>query len=223
METELQFDQVNRPATVRCGACESALSGSYFQANGHMLCESCAATTRGDIRDGNGFLRFMKATGLGVAGAACGGAVYTTVLAITHINAALVTILIGWLVGRGVHNGSGGRGGRGYQILAVAITYLAIGFSATLASVLTTDTAHGSVISGIVICIIGTFVGSVLMAMTGILGAVITFFGLLQAWKQNRATGMEVTGPHALATEPEPEPAVTEARPPLPQGAPALP
>ena len=61
------------------------------------------------------------------------------------------------------------------------------------------------------------------MAMTGILGAVITFFGLLQAWKQNRATGMEVTGPHALATEPEPEPAVTKARPPLPQGAPALP
>jgi len=166
-----------------------------------MLCEQCAAAARGDLRDGNSFLRFLKATGLGIAGAVCGGAVYTAVLAITHINAALVTILIGWLVGRGVHNGSGGRGGRGYQILAVTITYLAIGFSATLADVLTSDVAHGSIVSGVAICFIGTFIGSVLMAMTGILGAVITFFGLLQAWKQNRAAEMEVevTGPHALA------------------------
>jgi hypothetical protein len=188
-----------------------------------MLCEQCATSMRGNLRDGGAFTRVIKATGLGLAGAACGGAVYTAVLAITHINAALVTILIGWLVGKGVHNGSGGRGGRGYQILAVAITYLAIGLSATLSDVLTTDIAHGSIVSAIVICIIGTFVGSVAMAMTGVLGAIITFFGLLQAWKLNRPAQIEITGPHALTTGAEPEPVFAQVPPPLPQGVPALP
>ena len=215
MNNELQFDQVQRTAAAVCSACQCPLPGSYFQANGHILCEKCAANLRTAFQSADGgFPRLAKAVAFGVGGGLAGSVVYTAVLAIAHINAALVTILIGWLVGKGVCKGCGGRGGTGYQILAVALTWMAIGFSATLADVLTSDIAHGSIFAGVAICVIGTFVGAALMAMTGVLGAVITFFGLMRAWQMNRAVQVEVTGPHALATAAA-EPAVAEA-PPLP-------
>lgn len=187
--------------------------GSYFQANGHTLCERCAENLRNAFEGKTGgFARLMKATALGIGGGLAGGAVYTAVLAITGINAALVTILIGWLAGKGVSKGCGGRGGVGYQILAVVITYLAIGFSATLAEVLTSDVAQGSFFGAVFICIFGAFAGGVLMATTSILGGIITFFGLLQAWQSNKAVQVEVTGPHALAPV-APRPASTPSLP----------
>jgi hypothetical protein len=220
MDTELQFDQVQQPAAA-CSACQSALRGSYFQAGGHMLCESCAGNVRNAFQDkSGGFGRLLKATALGVGGGLAGGAVYTAVLAIAHINAALVTILIGFLVGKGVSKGSGGRGGVGYQILAVLITYLAIGLSAMLAEVLTTDAAHGSIFKQVAICIIGAFIGPVVVATSSILGAVITFFGLLRAWQSNKAVQVQITGPHTL--NPVAEPAAVNV-PPLPTSMPGLP
>lgn len=201
MDTELQFDQVQRTAGSSCTSCQGALLGSYFQANGHTLCATCADNLRNIFADKTGgFGRLVKATALGIGGGLAGGAVYTAVLAIAQINAALVTILIGWLAGKGVSKGCGGRGGVGYQILAVLITYLAIGFSATLAEVLTSDVAQGSFFSAAFICIFGAIAGGFLMATTSILGGIITFFGLLQAWQSNKAVQVEVTGPHALAT-----------------------
>ena len=199
MDNELQFDQVPRPAGTSCSACHGALLGSYYQANGHTLCAQCAENLRNLFTgQSGGFLRLVKATGLGIGGGVAGGAVYAAVLAIAHINAALVTILIGWLVGKGVSKGCGGRGGVGYQILAVIITYLAIGFFATLAEVVTGEEAR-SFLANAFICVFGAFAGAVLMASNSILSGIITFFGLLQAWQSNKAVQVEVTGPHALA------------------------
>lgn len=222
MDTELQFDRVEKPASHACSECRSALHDSYFQANGHMLCETCAEKIRnGFAQKRGGFVRFLKSTAYGIGGAFVGSAAYTAVLTITHINAALITILIGWLVGKGVTKGNGGRGGRGYQVLAVLITYMAIGFSATLSDVLTSDIAQGSVLSGIIICVLGTFIGGAIMATSDFLGAIITFFGLLQAWQSNRAAVVEVTGPHDL--EPASVESATAVPPPLPTEPPALP
>ncbi len=201
MENEIQFDQVQQTAASVCSACRGQLLGSYFQANGHVLCERCASSLRDTFHSQEGQLpRVAKATALGIGGGLAGGAVYATVLAVAHINAALITILIGWLVGKGVSKGCGGRGGLGYQILAVALTWLSIGFSATLADVVTEDIAHGSILGGAVLCLIGAFIGPVLMATSSILGGVITFFGLMRAWQMNRAVHLEVTGPHLLAS-----------------------
>lgn len=225
-DTELQFDQVERPATQACSACQSAFRGSYFQANGHLLCEACADKIRNSYQEkSGGFVRFLKASFLGIGGGLLGSAVYTAVLAITHINAALITILIGWLVGKGVRKGNGDRGGRGYQILAVLITYLAFGFSMSLSELLTTELAEGSIVQGIVICVIGTFIGGALMATSDLLGAIIAFFGLLQAWKSNAAATVEITGPHFLNSTPEtidggtPPPLPTTLTSPVAQGA----
>ena len=44
-----------------------------------------------------------------------------------NIEAGLIALLLGFLVGKGVFAGSGRRGGRRYQFLAVTLTYLGIG------------------------------------------------------------------------------------------------
>ena len=38
----------------------------------------------------------------------------------------LIAVLVGWMVGKAVLAGSGNRGGRAFQVMAVALTYCAI-------------------------------------------------------------------------------------------------
>jgi hypothetical protein len=144
-------------------------------------------------------LRVGKAALFGIGGGIAGGAVYTAVLAALNINAALITILIGWLVGKGVHKGSDGRGGRGYQILAVVITYMSIGSFAFLSEVFGEGAGKFSILEAIFFCAMGAIVGPVTMATSSLLSGLITFFGLMQAWRQNGQTQVSITGPHALA------------------------
>ena len=200
MENDLQFDRVQQPAASACSACQSALLGSYFQANGQILCDSCAENIRKLLGPADGgFARFLKAAAFGIGGGLAGGAVYFGVLKFAHINASIITILIGWLVGKAVRKGSDGRGGLGFQILAVAITYLTIGLTFMIVSFADGDGHDVSPVGTVIACIVGAFIAPVLAATESILGAIITFFGLMQAWQMNRRINLEITGPHALA------------------------
>src|SRR6185295_7386395 len=67
-----------------------------------------------------------KALLFGIPAALLGTAIYYAIMAFTGYEFALVAILIGWMVGKAVHKGSGGRGGRRYQIIAVILTYISI-------------------------------------------------------------------------------------------------
>jgi hypothetical protein len=62
--------------------------------------------------------------GLGVA--LLGGAVWWAVRTYLHFEIAIISIAIGWGVGTVVRRASGNRGGLGYQLLAVALTYFGI-------------------------------------------------------------------------------------------------
>lgn len=202
MDTEIQFDRVERPiGASACTSCRSALLGSYFQANGQVLCERCADAIRKlFVSSEGGFVRFLKAAVFGFGGGLAGAAVYTAVLALTHINAALITILIGFLVGKMVRQGSENRGGIGYQIMAVLITYGMIGASIVLSEMFTSDEAGLGILGKIFMVAFGAVAGPVLAATHSPLGGLITIFGLMQAWKQNRGVAVNITGPHALAS-----------------------
>ncbi len=203
-----------------CNACHVNLVGSYYQAGGQILCESCVQGLRAVLHGKEGQTgRVLKAIGMGIGGGILGGAVYAAVLALAHINAALITILIGWLVGKGVRRGAGGRGGRGYQALAVAITYLSIGFFASLADVLGPELRDNGFLASAAICIVGAFIGPVLMGTHSLFGAIITVFGLLQAWQLCGAIKIDISGPHKLApvpTAPAPAPASVPPTPSIP-------
>ena len=62
--------------------------------------------------------------GLGAAIAGC--ALYAVVAIVTGLELSLISIVIGYMVGKAIRHASGGLGGRPQQILAVLLTYFAI-------------------------------------------------------------------------------------------------
>lgn len=134
---ELQFDRVEttgspRQATapgVTCAVCGRSVGDEYFTANGKPICASCrqVVTTAAATPRSVGPLLLAALFGFGASVA--GAAIYYAVIAITNLEIGIVAILIGYMVGWAVRKGAGGRGGRRFQILAVALTYWAVGLA----------------------------------------------------------------------------------------------
>lgn len=77
-----------------------------------MVCEPCSEGIRAYLAGtGSSGGRFMRALLLGVGAAAIGAIVYGLWMHFTKSEFALVTIAIGWFVGKAVRKGSGGLGG----------------------------------------------------------------------------------------------------------------
>ena len=70
--------------------------------------------------------RGIKAVLFGTIAAALGAILYYAIMRITGLNIGLVAVVVGLMVGGAVKAGSGNRGGRFYQLLAVFLTYSAI-------------------------------------------------------------------------------------------------
>jgi len=130
----LQLDRVepgeggaaSTPMALPCSRCGTAISDAYFEVNGAATCRSCHARLVAERAGGVPILRFLGAFGLGSIAAVIGFLVYWAVLAWTGYEVALISILVGLLVGVGVKLGSRGRGGWLYQLMAVALTYVSI-------------------------------------------------------------------------------------------------
>jgi hypothetical protein len=110
---------------VQCGLCARPITVEYWQALGKILCADCrAAVERQAASTGKG-ATFAKALLVG-GGAALGcGIGYAVFVGVSKIQFALVTIGIGWAVGRSIQRVTRGFGGVKYQVLAVALTYFA--------------------------------------------------------------------------------------------------
>ena len=112
---------------VTCTSCKREISGQYYEVGGRVICGRCRAILLSQLNPSSGrSQRFAKALGLGIAGAAAGSAIYYIVREVTGFDIGLVAVVVGFLAGKGVRKGSGGRGGRRYQILAVVLTYFAM-------------------------------------------------------------------------------------------------
>jgi hypothetical protein len=112
---------------VTCSRCETPLS-EYWSIDGAVYCERCKDEVVAERTSPEGATaRVGKAFAYGVGGMLVGAGVWYGVAKITNLEIGLNAILLGWLVGKGVHLGSEKRGGLGYQVMAVLITYLGIG------------------------------------------------------------------------------------------------
>jgi hypothetical protein len=69
---------------------------------------------------------FLRGLLFGVGGAILGMILYAAVGIITGLAIGFVSIAVGYIVGRAIVMGSGGRRGRRYQIVAVVLTYLSV-------------------------------------------------------------------------------------------------
>jgi hypothetical protein len=107
-----------------CGICKRPIEGQYWKCQGHLVCGSCRpvlATKLATMASG-GSLGKALVQGGGMA-VLCGIG-YAIFSAVTKMELALITIGIGFLVAKAVRKASGGIGGRRFQVLAVALTYL---------------------------------------------------------------------------------------------------
>ena len=113
------------PATETCTMCGRLLSESYYRVQEKKICSACAERVQETFpRDNHG--AFSRALLLGVGAAVVGLAVYAGFTIVTHIYLGYLALGVGWLVAKSMMKGSGGVGGRRYQVAAVLLTYAAI-------------------------------------------------------------------------------------------------
>jgi hypothetical protein len=128
---DLQFDKAEpgegqSVSPTSCAACQQPLAGVYYQVNGRPACERCKAQLEYDQMSGSAAGNVLRAGAFGLLAALAGGAVWYAVRATTGYEVGLIAILVGVMVGGAVRAGCRRRGGLGYQVLAVALTYFGI-------------------------------------------------------------------------------------------------
>jgi hypothetical protein len=121
-----EFDTVQSTSQSACTGCAAQLRDSYFDVNGKPICEACKIAVEIGFKGGSRMARLVRAVVFGSVAATAGALIYFAILKITGYEVGLVSILVGFMVGKSVFIGSGQRGGAFYQLLAMGLTYLAI-------------------------------------------------------------------------------------------------
>lgn len=126
---ELSFDKATYMAEAGagppCANCNGALGDQYWQWQSRAICESCRGRVASVLEASQSKKAFGRAALLGGATALGCGIAYAIFVAVTDYQLALVTIAIAFLIAKVMRRCSAGIGGRKFQILAVALTYLA--------------------------------------------------------------------------------------------------
>src|SRR4051812_24170112 len=135
---ELQFDHavaagMSSPAApgAVCSACRTPIHTEYFDVNGNTFCTRCRSAVEAAAETPRGLMPFIMAGVFGLGAGIAGAAIYYAVIAIANLEIGIVAILIGYMVGYAVRKGANGRGGRRFQVLAVALTYTAVALAYT--------------------------------------------------------------------------------------------
>jgi len=123
-----QFGTAEYPGSVAgdvCKLCHQPITGMYYRANQALLCGSCADRVQRQIPQ-DSHSAFVRALLFGIGGFVLGLVLYAGFTIATGIEIGFVSLAVGWLIGKAMMMGSGGIGGRRYQIVAVALTYAAV-------------------------------------------------------------------------------------------------
>ena len=122
-------EYVGVPGTEHCQYCHQPIGGTYYRVNEAMACLACAERMRAELAKDT-HAAFMRALLFGVGAAIVGLILYAAFAITTGIIIGYVSLAVGWMVGKAMMKGSGGVGGRRYQIAAVILTYCAVSMAA---------------------------------------------------------------------------------------------
>jgi len=232
-ETPIQFDtalpQQGSPADAAlvCKNCGQSITSAYYDVSGQSVCAECRTRISAIMETPTGVAALVKAGLFGLGAGIAGAIVYYAVLALLHLEIGFVAILIGYMVGYAVRKGAGG-GGLRFQVLAVALTYGAVGLaytpivfraandengkqaaqhateSATVATAAETCDPTTPVNPLVAVVTLLGFIAALPVLVivgslpSGIISAAIIFFGMLQAWKMTRTPALTITGPYRV-------------------------
>jgi hypothetical protein len=122
-------EYAGKPGETVCKSCGQSVSSAWYKVNGVLACASCTQTITDRIsRDTHS--AFGRAVLFGIGGAILGLVIYVAFALLTGLIAGIISLAVGFLVGKAMVKGSGGIGGRRYQIAAVILTYMAVSLSA---------------------------------------------------------------------------------------------
>lgn len=193
--------EVDAVAAIPCANCKAPLQAQYWTVGAASVCERCAAMFKGGPPKAGSFFRVVKATAFGSGAGLAGATLYGLIIHFARMELALITILIGWMVGRSVRIGSENRGGIGYQILAAVMTYCwcMMAYVPDLVQSMTAAGPEsvpliGAIILAPLLALITPFTGAM-----GFLGSLILAFGIWRGFREPAAIKIEVLGPFELA------------------------
>lgn len=122
-------EYVGAPTGDKCKFCKQPIAGDYFRVNRSMTCPNCVEQVRKRFPQ-DSHAAFTRALAFGVGGAIVGMILYAVVEGVTGFTIGYLALAVGWIVGKAMMMGSGGIGGRRYQIAAIALTYAAVSIAA---------------------------------------------------------------------------------------------
>lgn len=203
-------------AAMNCVACKQPISGSCFKIKGAPICAGCTERIRGQIpRDSHA--AFVRAVAFGIGGALVGFALYVAFALATGLIIGYVSLAVGYIVGKAMHMGSRGIGGRRYQVVAVLLTYFAVSISAVPIAIeqsrahqtqvqsadatvqSTAPVNPGKAIAVLALLGIASPILDLRDPVHGLIGLVILFVGLRFAWQFTASRTVNITGPYSVA------------------------
>ena len=218
----LQFERAEfaeaGPTSPVCAVCGQSVWDVYYAVNGRVLCERCKTDLELHANQGSRAGRFSRAAAYGLGAGAVGAGVWYAVRATTGYELGLIAIGVGLFVGGAVRKGSNGRGGWGYQALAMFLTYASI--VSTYVPVIMDALRQGAegkdpgtalLAVSWVLAFVFAFAAPFLGGAPNIMGIVIIGIALYEAWKMNKKAPLVITGPHRVG-------AVGPGAPPLEPG-----
>jgi hypothetical protein len=192
----LQFDQAEfeTPAAERptCMVCKQPIRDEYYEIHGKVMCPRCRHGVEAAFRGGSPAARVLLATLFGVVGAAAGAVIYYVSIRATGWNLSLVSIFVGFIVGKAVRQGTGNRGGPFYQLLAMFLTYTSLVAMNVLMEI--PEVSLRAWIESMV----ELFPAPLQEAMHDPIAAIIYAFALWEAWKLNSRAQLVFNGPFRL-------------------------
>lgn len=186
-----------------CVSCRSTPEGAYYTLNGAVVCTRCAPAVGAWLHGTSGAKGYAMAVLYGSVAAVAGAVGMAAITLATGYQLGIVAIGVGWLVGKAVRLGSEQRGGRGYQVIAVLLTYLAASMMylpMVFEGVRGEDAGAGAAMTAVQVVIAAAISVAVPVwsAMEDPLGLVIVGIALWQAWSMTAALAVALEGPFAL-------------------------
>jgi len=192
-----------QPTMERCRLCSTPLTAEYYRVRGQAACAGCADAARNQQPGSSDNTAFTRALVFGIGAAIVGLAGYSAFTIATSLYVGYVALGVGYIVAKAMKAGSGGLGGRPYQIAAVVLTYLAIALAEIPIALwqLRARVPSGHMLA-VAIRLLPIGLTSPIRDMRnpihGLINLVILFVGLQIAWRGTAATNPTIEGPFRL-------------------------
>jgi heme exporter protein D len=117
------------PPAMSCAECKAILRSMYFNLDGRPLCPKCSMIYRERIDRGTGPAAMGRAFLYGTGAAFASSIVLSIVLTFFGGIRIIAALGVAYVIAKAIDKATAGYGGRHYQILAVTLTYLALGLA----------------------------------------------------------------------------------------------